>query len=71
MLDVYAAGQDGKIRLTFISPYLGHGLTANTYWYLSASSELMAVAGQCLETHLADGLCARSPQPCRRSSPSG
>jgi integrase len=53
MLDAYAAGQDGQARLTLISTYLGHVQPASTYWYLSASPELMAVAGQRLEAHLA------------------
>jgi len=53
MLDAYAAGQDGQTRLTLIATYLGHVQPASTYWYLSASPELMAVAGQRLEAHLA------------------
>ncbi len=53
MLDAYAAGQDGQSRLTLISTYLGHVHPASTYWYLSASPELMALAGQRLEAHLA------------------
>jgi integrase len=53
MLDAYAAGQDGQARLALISTYLGHVHPTSTYWYLSASPELMAVAGKRLETHLA------------------
>jgi len=53
MLEAYAAGQDGQTRLTLIATYLGHVQPASTYWYLSASPELMAVAGQRLEAHLA------------------
>jgi integrase len=53
MLDAYAAGQDGQTRLTLLSTWLGHVHPASTYWYLSASPELMALAGQRLETHLA------------------
>ncbi len=53
MLDAYAAGQDGQSRLSLISTYLGHVHPTSTYWYLSASPELMALAGQRLETHLA------------------
>jgi integrase len=52
MLDAYAAGEDGQTRLTLLSTWLGHVHPANTYWYLSASPELMAVAGRRLETHL-------------------
>jgi len=54
MLDAYASGQDGQTRLTLLSTWLGHVHPASTYWYLSASPELMAVAGQRLEHHLAD-----------------
>ena len=53
MLDAYAAGQDGQTRLTLLSTWLGHVHPGSTNWYLSASPELMAVAGQRLEAHLA------------------
>ena len=53
MLDAYAAGQDGQRRLTLLSTWLGHADPHGTYWYLSASPELMAVAAQRLEAHLA------------------
>jgi integrase len=53
MLDAYAAGEDGQTRLTLLSTWLGHVHPASTYWYLSASPELMAVAGDRLEQHLA------------------
>ncbi|MGI8612724.1 MAG: tyrosine-type recombinase/integrase [Nocardioidaceae bacterium] len=54
MLEAYAAGQDGQTRLTLLSTWLGHVHPGSTYWYLSASPELMAVAGKRLEQHLAD-----------------
>jgi integrase len=53
MLDAYAAGEDGQMRLTLLSTWLGHVHPASTYWYLSASPELMASAGRRLEAHLA------------------
>ena len=53
MLDAYAAGLDGQARLTLLSTWLGHVDPAHTYWYLSASPELMTLAGSRLETHLA------------------
>lgn len=52
MIDAYATGQDGQARLTLLSTWLGHVAPASTYWYLSASPELMAVAGLRLEAHL-------------------
>lgn len=59
MLDAYAAGQDGQTRLTLLSTWLGHVHPGSTYWYLSASPELMAAAGRRLEAHLADRPAAR------------
>lgn len=53
LLDAYAAGQDGQPRLALLSTYLGHVDPAATYWYLSAAPELLALAGQRLEHHLA------------------
>jgi integrase len=55
MLDAYAAGQDGQQRLTLLSTYLGHVDPAGTYWYLSASPELLAIAAQRLETSATTG----------------
>jgi len=52
MLEAYAAGQDGQTRLTLLSTWLGHVHPGSTYWYLSASPELMAGAGQRLEGYL-------------------
>lgn len=60
MLDAYAAGEDGQTRLTLLSTWLGHVHPASTYWYLSASPELMTVAGQRLEAHLS-GRSAHRP----------
>jgi integrase len=54
MLEAYAAGEDGQKTLTLLSTYLGHVNPAATYWYLSASPELLAAAGKRLERHLGD-----------------
>ncbi|MEJ7706367.1 MAG: hypothetical protein WKF82_03220 [Nocardioidaceae bacterium] len=59
MIDAYTAGQDGQVRLTLLSTWLGHVHPASTYWYLSASPELMAIAGQRLEAHLANEKAGR------------
>ncbi len=53
MIDAYNTGQDAQRRLTLLSTWLGHTDPGNTYWYLSASPELMRVAGLRLEAHLA------------------
>ncbi|MBW8710311.1 MAG: tyrosine-type recombinase/integrase [Mycobacterium sp.] len=52
MIEAYNAGQDGQARLTLLSTWLGHVDPAHTYWYLSASPELMNLAGLRLEAHL-------------------
>ena len=54
MQQAYAAGEDGQTRLTLLATWLGHVHPASTYWYLSASPELMALAASRLETHLAE-----------------
>jgi len=46
MLDAYESGLDGQATLSALSTYLGHADPKATYWYLSASPELMAAAGQ-------------------------
>jgi integrase len=53
MLDAYQSGQDGQTRLTLLSTWLGHVHPGSTYWYLTASPELMAAAGHRLDTYLA------------------
>lgn len=52
LLDAYAAGQDGQATLAVLCTYLGHVDPAATYWYLTASPELMAAAGQRLDAWL-------------------
>jgi len=59
MLDAYAAGHDGQATLALLSTYLGHVAPASAYWYFSAAPELLAVAGQRLEAHLATSAGAR------------
>ncbi|MGH3505017.1 MAG: hypothetical protein ACRDQA_29610 [Nocardioidaceae bacterium] len=53
MLDAYADGQDGQRRLTLLATWLGHVHPSSTYWYLSASPELMTAAAGRLENYLA------------------
>jgi integrase len=52
LLDAYAAGQDGQATLALLATCLGHVDPAATYWYLTASPELMAAAGQRLDAWL-------------------
>jgi integrase len=52
LLDAYESGLDGQATLSVLATYLGHTDPGHTYWYLSASPELMAAAGQRLEAWL-------------------
>jgi integrase/recombinase XerD len=54
MLDSYQSGGDPQARLAQLSTYLGHADPANTYWYLSAAPDLLALAAQRLEDHLTE-----------------
>jgi integrase/recombinase XerD len=53
VLDWYRTGADVPAMMPRLATYLGHTDPKNTYWYLSAAPELMALAGQRLDTHLA------------------
>jgi len=35
---------DVEVRMPLLSTYLGHSNPSHTYWYLSASPELLALA---------------------------
>jgi integrase len=52
ILDAYRNGDDPGARLAILSTYLGHINPVHTYWYLSASPELLKLAGDRLERHL-------------------
>ena len=52
ILDAYRDGGDPGARLAILSTYLGHINPVHTYWYLSASPELLKLAGDRLERHL-------------------
>lgn len=49
LLESYRSGADVQARLPLLSTYLGHVRPADTYWYLSAAPELLALANQRLE----------------------
>ena len=50
--DGYRSGNPGS-RLATLATYLGHVDPKHTYWYLSAAPELLGLAGDMLERHLA------------------
>jgi hypothetical protein len=45
----YRSGEDVERKLPFLSAYLGHVHVSDTYWYFSASPELMREAMSRLE----------------------
>jgi integrase len=47
MIAAYAAGEDGQLRLTLISTYLGHVHPTSTYWYYSDSRVIPMPASSC------------------------
>jgi integrase/recombinase XerD len=49
LLGWYRDGQDVQPRLPALSTYLGHASPAATYWYLTATPELLALAAGRLE----------------------
>jgi integrase/recombinase XerD len=53
LTDWYRTGADVPALLPRLATYLGHTDPKNTFWYLSAAPELMALAGQRLDAHLA------------------
>jgi integrase/recombinase XerD len=52
ILDAYRGDGDAGPTLALLCTYLGHVDPAQTYWYLQAAPELMALAGERLERHL-------------------
>lgn len=51
LLGWYRDGADVNAMMPRLSTYLGHVEPANTYWYLSAAPELMALAAERLDHH--------------------
>src|SRR5205085_11910717 len=49
LVDWHRSGVEVEARLGVLSTYLGHVDAAGTYWYLSASPELMGLAAARLE----------------------
>jgi integrase/recombinase XerD len=49
LLGWYRDGEDVDRLMPLLSTYMGHANPANTYWYLSASPELMGLVGQRLD----------------------
>jgi integrase/recombinase XerD len=54
MLGWYQDGGDVAARLPLLSAWLGHADPGSTYWYLTGTPELLALAAQRLDEHLQD-----------------
>ncbi len=54
--DWHFAGVDVEVRLPLLSTYMGHVKPKDTYWYLSASPELLAAAAARLAIHQNGGV---------------
>jgi integrase len=54
VLDWYRTGADVLAMMPRLATYLGHTDPKHTFWYLTAAPELMALAGQRLDTYLGD-----------------
>jgi integrase len=52
VLDGYRSGADVQARLAVISTYAGHVDPKATFWYLTASPELLAIAANRLDAYL-------------------
>jgi len=52
LIEWHRQGVNVQARLPLLSTYLGHVAPHSTYWYLTATPELLEAARQCLERHL-------------------
>lgn len=50
LLDWYSQGKDVNQLLPHLSVYLGHAKPQNTYWYLTATPELLRQASSRFES---------------------
>lgn len=51
LVNWYREGADVQARLPLLSTWLGHSDPKHTYWYLSASPELLSLAAERMEEH--------------------
>jgi integrase len=52
LTDAYRSGLDANARVAALVTYLGHVRPASTYWYLTASAELLQLASNNVENQL-------------------
>ena len=51
LIDAPRHGVDVDARIAVLATFLGHVNPANTYWYLTASPELMALVTERMTAH--------------------
>lgn len=51
LIDAHRQGVDVDARIAVLAAYLGHVDPANTYWYLTASPELMTIVAERMSAH--------------------
>lgn len=51
LLDAHRAGVDVDVRIAALATYLGHVSPASTYWYLTASPELLDLVSDRVQAH--------------------
>lgn len=54
LLDWHRTGVDVQARMLWLSTYLGHAKPASSFWYLTGTPELLALAAARLETTMED-----------------
>ncbi|HEX2810911.1 MAG TPA: tyrosine-type recombinase/integrase [Kineosporiaceae bacterium] len=54
LIDAHRDGVDVDARIAALASYLGHVSPSSTYWYLTASPELLDIVAQRVETHRRD-----------------
>jgi integrase/recombinase XerD len=56
LIDAHREGANVDARIAALATYLGHADTANTYWYLTATPELMAIVSTRIQNYLSGKL---------------
>lgn len=51
LLDAHRSGADVDAQIAALATYLGHSSPASTYWYLTASPELLDLVNTRVEAH--------------------
>ena len=55
LIDAHRSGDDVDARVASLATYLGHRSPAHTYWYFSASPELLHLVSDRIEQHAQEG----------------